>query len=327
MKFRVYITNIFPDAAVEMLNPIALIKQWKGETVLPYNVLKDKVRDVDGLLCLRADKIDAGIMEAAANLKVISTSAVGFDNIDISQATRRGIPVGYTPGVLSETTADLAFALLMAAARRIAESDRYVRNGNWGSAWQPLLMYGQDIHHATLGIVGLGRIGTAMARRARGFQMRILYSNPHRHEDIEKELGVEYVSLPDLLSSSDFISIHVPLNDATRDMIGRAEMALMKPTAILINTARGQIVDQRALYEALKSGKIKGAGLDVFNKEPIPPDDPLLKLENIVFTPHIGSATKTTRDRMAVLAVENLIAGLEGNRLPHCVNPEVYKPS
>ena len=258
------------------------------------------------------------------NLKVISNFAVGYDNIDISEATRRGIPVGYTPGVLSETTADLAFALLMAAARRVAEADRYVRNGRWTVARQPFLMYGQDIHHATLGIVGMGQIGAEVARRGKGFQMRILYNNRHRREDLEKELGAEYVSLPVLLSSSDFVSLHAPLNESTRRLIGRDELALMKPTAILINTARGQIIDQQALYEALKSGKIRGAGLDVVEIEPIPPDDPILKLDNVVFSPHVGSATKATRDRMAKLAAENLIAGLEGQRLPYCVNPEVF---
>ena len=324
MKYKVYITSLFPDVVAEMLDPIALIKQWKEESVLSYETLKHEIGDIEGLLCLRVDKIDAGIIKSAPQLKVISNFAVGYDNIDISEATRRGIPVGYTPGVLSETTADLAFALLMAAARRVAEADRYVRNGRWTVARQPFLMYGQDIHHATLGIVGMGQIGAEVARRGKGFQMRILYNNRHRREDLEKELGAEYVSLPVLLSSSDFVSLHTPLNESTHRLIGRNELALMKPTAILINTARGQIIDQQALYEALKSGKIRGAGLDVIEIEPIPPDDPILKLDNVVFSPHVGSATKATRDRMAKLAAENLIAGLAGQRLPYCVNPEVF---
>ena len=304
---------------------IALIKEWKENFALPYEVLKKEVSDIDGLFCLTADRVDAAVIQAAPKLKVISNDAVGFNNIDVAEATRRGIPVGNTPGVLSDTTADLAFALLMAAARRIAESDRYVRKGLWKVAFQPGLMFGHDIHHATLGIVGLGRIGVEMARRAKGFNMRILYSNRSRRPDIEAELGVEYITLASLLSQSDFVSLHVSLNENTRHLIGRTELALMKSNAILINTARGQVVDQNALYEALKAGQIAGAGLDVMETEPIPADDPLLTLENVVFTPHIGSATKATRNRMAMLAAENLIAGLQGRRLPHCINPEVYK--
>ncbi len=323
-KPRIYITNIIPDSGLQLLARVADIRQWQKSYALPYETIKVEVKNADGLLCLLADKVDAALIDAAPRLKVISNFAVGFDNIDVAQATRRGIPVGNTPGVLSETTADLAFALLMAAARRIAESDRFVRAGRWQVAWQPLLMRGQDIHHAVLGIVGLGRIGAERARRARGFQMRVLYSNRHRREELEKELGVECASLPDLLSKSDFVSLHVPLNDGTRCLIGPKELALMKPTAILINTARGAVVDQKALYAALVSKQIGGAGLDVAEVEPIPADGPLLQLENVVFTPHIGSASKATRDRMAVMAAENLIAGLEGRRLPNCVNPEVY---
>lgn len=324
MKYRVYITSLFPDVVTEMLDQIASIKQWKNSAALTHDMLKADINNIDGILCLRIDKIDAEIIKAAAHLKVISTFAAGYDNIDIAEATRRGIPVGYTPGVLSETTADLAFALLMAAARRVAEADRYVREGCWTVARKPFLMYGQDIHHATLGIVGMGQIGAEVARRGKGFQMKILYNNRHRREDLEQELGAKYVPLPVLLSSSDFVSLHTPLNDSTHRMIGQDEFALMKPTAILINTARGQMVDQKALYEALKSGKIRGAALDVAEIEPIPPDDPILKLDNVVFSPHVGSATKATRDRMAKLAVENLIAGLNRQRVPYCVNPEVY---
>jgi glyoxylate reductase len=325
MKPKIYLTSLFPEIAIETLDTAAIIKQWKSDDVLTHDTLKREIQDADALLCLRVDKIDAAIIDAAPHLKVISNFAVGYDNIDIAQATRRGIPVGYTPGVLTETTADLAFALMMAAARRVAEADRYVRNGQWTVSRQPFLMYGQDIHHATLGIVGMGQIGAAMARRGKGFQMKIIYHNRHRREDLEKELGAEYVSLQVLLSSSDFVSIHAPLNNSTRGIIGQTELALMKPTAILVNTARGQIVDQAALYEALKSGIIKAAALDVVEKEPIPSDDPLLKLDNVVFSPHVGSATKATRDHMAKLAVENLLAGLEGRPLPNCVNPELYK--
>jgi glyoxylate reductase len=324
MKYKVYLTSLFPDIVTEMLGPITAIKQWKDSAVLTHDTLKEEIKDVDGLLCLRTDKIDAEIIKTAARLKVISIFAAGYDNIDNARATLQRIPVGYTPGVLSETTADLAFALLMAAARRVVEADGYVRNGHWTVARKPFLMYGQDIHHATLGIVGMGQIGAEVARRGRGFQMKILYNNRHRREDLEKELDAEYVSLPVLLSSSDFISLHTPLNESTLRLIGRRELALMKPTAILINTARGQVVDQQALFEALKEGHIRGAALDVVEVEPIPPGDPILKLDNIVLSPHVGSASKATRDRMARLAVENLIAGLNGQRLPHCVNPAVY---
>jgi glyoxylate reductase len=323
--FKVYLTSLYPETAVERIAKVAVIKQWKESTTVPYGVLKEEIKDVDGLFCFAADKVDVGIIQAAHKLKVISNDAVGFNNIDIAEATRCGIAVGNTPGVLTESTADLTFALLMAAARRVAESDRYVRSGQWQSLFQPGQMFGWDIHEATLGIVGLGRIGIAVARRARGFNMRVLYSNRTRRPEIEAELGLQYVSLGSLLARSDFISLHVALNEDTRHMIGRAELASMKPNAILINAARGAVVDQKALYDALKEGQIAGAGLDVLEIEPIPLVDPLLTLENVVLTPHIGSATTVTRTRMALLAAENLIAGLEGRRLPHCVNPEVYR--
>jgi glyoxylate reductase len=323
--FKVYLTSLYPEAAVERLAKVAVIKQWKEPTTVPYAVLKEQVKDVDGLFSFAADRVDAGIIQAAPKLRVISNDAVGFNNIDVAEATRRGIAVGNTPGVLTESTADLTFALLMAAARRIAESDRYIRSGQWKSLFQPGQMFGWDVYGATLGIVGLGRIGIAVARRAKGFNMRILYSNRTRRPDIESELGLEYVPLKSLLSQSDFVSLHVALNDNTRNMIGQPELTLMKRSAILINAARGPVIDQKALYDALKEGRIAGAALDVLVTEPIPLDDPLLTLENVVLTPHIGSATTVTRTRMALLAADNLIAGLEGRRLPHCVNPEVYR--
>jgi len=227
--------------------------------------------------------------------------------------------------VLSETTADFAFALLMAAAMRVVEADKYTRNGLWQVPWEPMLLLGQDVHHSTLGIVGLGRIGIEVARRAKGFQMHVLYHDKTRREDVEKELGAEYVStLPELLSRSDFISLHVPLTEETRGMIGSAEFSVMKPTAILVNTARGQVVDQKALYQALKSGEIAYAAIDVAEVEPIPMDDPLLTLENIIITPHKASASKATRTKMSIMAAANLIAGLRGEKLPNCVNPEVF---
>lgn len=326
MKPVVYITRkIFPEA-IDIISKVAEIKVWESESAVPYQTLLKQVKDIDGLLCMLSDKVDASVLDAAPRLKVVSNYAVGYDNVNVAQATKRGIAVGNTPGVLSETTADLAFALLMAAARRIAEADKYTRNGLWQVTANPRLLIGRDVHHSTLGIVGLGRIGAEVARRGKGFQMRVLYHNRNRREDVERELGVEYVAtLAELLSQSDFISLHVPLTEDTRRIIGAAELAMMKPTAILVNTSRGQVVDQKALYQALKSGQIAAAAIDVFEVEPVAADDPLLTLDNIVFTPHIGSASTATRTKMAVMAAENLVAGLQGKMLPNCVNPEVYK--
>ena len=248
--------------------------------------------------------------------------AVGHDNIDVAAATRRDIRVGYTPGVLTETTADLVFALLMAAGRRIVEADNYTREGQWRS-WGPMILLGQDIHHSTLGIIGLGRIGLEVAKRARGFDMRVLYySRRRKTSEEENRLGLEYVDqMPELLSRSDFISLHVPLTKETHHLIGAPEFAVMKPTTIFINASRGSVVDQRALYEALRSGKFASAAIDVTETEPIAMDDPLLTLNNIIITPHIGSASVQTRTRMALMAADNLLAGLRGDPLPHCVNP------
>jgi glyoxylate reductase len=324
MSYQVYATRKILPAALEMLNQVAHVRQWTGDSILPHDELANAIRDVDGLYCSLADTIDAEIIDAAPRLKVISNQAVGYNNIDIAYATLKGIPVGNTPGVLSGTTADLAFALLMAAARKIAQSDRYIRTGQWKVAWQPGLMLGQDVHNSVLGIIGMGRIGQEMAKRGKGFNMRILYCGHHRLEKIENELGAQYVSLLQLLTESDFVSLHVPLNESTRRLVGKTELDLMKPTAILINTSRGEVIDQSALYAALRSGHIAGAGLDVFEKEPLPLQDGLLALENVVLTPHIGSASMVTRTRMAVVAAENLIAGITGKQLPFCVNPAVY---
>jgi glyoxylate reductase len=249
--------------------------------------------------------------------------AVGYDNIDVPAATTRGILVGNTPGVLTETTADLAFSLLMAAARRVVEADRYTRSGKW-KTWSPQVLLGQDIHGATLGIVGLGRIGSEVAQRARGFGMKILYHKTSRlNEADERKLGALYVpDLKALLAAADFVTLHVPLTPSTLHLIGEDEFAAMKPTAVLVNTSRGPVVDQRALYQALKSGRIFAAGLDVTEEEPIPLDDPLLTLENVIVLPHIGSASVETRKKMALMAAENLLAGLRGALPPYAVNPE-----
>ena len=321
-KPKVYITRRIAQEALDMIAPVTEMEMWPQETPPPYDVLLEKVQDVEGLLALLTDKIDAGLMEAAPRLKVISNLAVGYDNIDIPEATRRGIVVGNTPGVLTETTADFAFALLMAAARRVVEADGFTRKGLW-KTWGPMVMLGQDIHHATLGIVGLGRIGVEIAKRAKGFHMEVLYYDPIRRSEVEKELGVEYISeLLTLLSRSDFISLHLPLCPETHHLIGAAEFAAMKSTAILVNTSRGPIVDQKALYQALKSRQIFAAAIDVTEIEPISPEDPLLTLDNVIIAPHIASASFTTRTSMATMAAANLIAGLHGQIPPNCVNPE-----
>jgi len=319
---RVFVTReIFPEA-LEKIAAEADIEVWPGELPPPYETLVAKCRDAAGVLCMLSDRVDGALINACPDLRVISTMAVGYDNIDIAAATARGIRVGNTPGVLTETTADLIWALLMAAARRIAEADGYVRGGHW-QTWGPMTLLGQDVHGATLGIIGLGRIGLEVAKRARGFGMKILYySRTRKTLQQEKSLGLEYVDkMTDLLARSDFVSLHVPLTPATQGLIGAAEFAVMKKTAVFVNASRGAVVDQAALYEALKSGTIFSAGLDVTVVEPIPADDPLLTLPNLVIAPHIGSASFPTRRTMALMAADNLLAGLRGETPPHCVNP------
>ena len=323
-KPKVFVTRVIAQEALDKIAQATEMEVWPDELPPPYEVLLEKARDIDGLLTLLSDKIDAVLMDEAPKLKVISNMAVGYDNIDIDEAIKRRIVVGNTPGVLTETTADLAFALLMAAARRVAEADNYSRQGRWKS-WGPMVLLGRDIHHATLGIVGLGRIGAEVAKRAKGFNMKVLYYNRTRRSEEESQLGVEYVpEITRLLTDADFISLHVPLTPETHQLIGTAEFAMMKRTAVLINTSRGSVVDQKALYEALKSRQIFAAAMDVSEVEPIPPDDPLLTLDNIVITPHIGSASVTTRTNMAHMAAENLLAGLSGQVPPNCVNPEAF---
>ncbi|WP_026735450.1 2-hydroxyacid dehydrogenase [Fischerella sp. PCC 9605] len=320
---RVFVTRRLPTE-LQRLQEIANVEVWMGREPPPYEVLLAKVREIDGLLCLLTDKIDRQLIEIGTSLKVISQMAVGYDNIDVPAATARQIPVGHTPGVLTDATADLTWALLMAAARRVVEGDRFTRAGEWRT-WEPDLLLGPNVTSATLGIVGFGRIGQAIARRAKGFNMRILYTSRHRCDpELEQSLGVEFVKFESLLQESDFVTIHTPLSDDTYHLFGEPQFALMKPSAILINTARGAIVDSDALYQALSSGEIAGAAIDVTEPEPIPIDSPLLTLDNLIITPHIGSASRQTREKMANMAIDNLIAGLKGERLPYCVNPEVY---
>ena len=330
---RVFLTRPIAEPAMRRLAAIARVDLWDDEMPPPPAELRARARQADGVLSMVTDRFDAAMIRALPRLRAISNLAVGVDNIDLAAATRAGIAIGHTPGILTETTADLAFALLMAAARRIAEGDRYVRGGRWRT-WGPKVMLGRDIHGATLGIIGWGAIGQAMARRAAGFGMRVLYlpgrrvTRGARGTRQRASAGADVAtpepkSLQRLLAESDFVSLHVPLTAATRHMIGAAELAMMKRTAILINTARGAIVDQQALAGALRAGRIAGAGLDVTDPEPIGADDPLLKAPNVVITPHIGSASHATRLRMAELAVDNLIDVFQGRRPRHCANPTV----
>jgi glyoxylate reductase len=323
---RVFVARIIPDAGLQPVVEGTHADVWPDELPPPRHELLRRVAGIDGLLSLLTDRVDDELLDAAGpQLKVVSNFAVGFDNIDVPACTARGIPVGNTPGVLTETTADLAFALLMAAARRLAEGYDYVRDGQW-KTWGPMLLLGQDVHGATLGIVGFGRIGREMARRAAGFSMRVLYYDVHpASAEDEAVLNARRVEMDELLSESDFISLHTNLTDETRQLINAAALRRMKPTAILVNTSRGPVVDHEALHAALREGQIAGAALDVTDPEPLPSDHPLVGLANCLVVPHIASASVVTRGKMASMAADNLLAGLRAERLPNCVNPEVYE--
>lgn len=323
---KIYLTRRLPDRALTLLQKENIEFGFNPKDEPPSEAsLKHEIANVDGLICLLTEKITPGIIEAGKKLRVVANIAVGFDNIDVRKATEKGIYVTNTPGVLTETTADLAWSLLMATARRISEADRYVRAGKWKIQWNLMFMAGQDVYGKTLGILGLGRIGQAVARRSKGFNMRILYYDEKRTPELESELGVEYADMETVLRESDFITVHVPLTETTRNLIGEKQLNLMKKTAILVNTSRGPVVDEYALYKALKEERIAGAGLDVFKIEPIEMSNPLLTLDNIVLLPHIGSASVETRTKMAVVAVENAIATLKGKVPPNLVNPEVLQ--
>jgi glyoxylate reductase len=322
-KPTVFVARLIPPSGAQLVNDFCAVDQWTGELPPTRAELIERVRGKDGLLCLLTDRIDGEVLDAAGpQLKVVSNHAVGFDNIDVPAATARKIPVGNTPGILTDATADFAFALLMSAARRVVEGDRFVREGKW-KTWGPMLLLGPQVTGATLGIVGYGRIGQALAQRAAGFKMRVLYYDPSPVKP-SADLPGEAVDLETLLRESDFVSLHVPLTPETRHLIKPDTLARMKSSAILINTARGPVVDQAALYEALRDRHIAGAALDVTDPEPLPRDSPLLQLDNLVIAPHIASASRETREMMAWMAAQNLIAGLKGERLPNCVNPEVY---
>ena len=326
MKPKVLMSSIVQAPAAELVGEVCDIEYYKGDAPSTAEEIISRIGDKDGLLCLVRDRIDRDVMEAGANLKVISTASVGFEHIDVEEATRRGIYVGYTPGVLTDATADLAFSLLLSAARRIAEADRYVRAGRWKVAWSPMAFLGASVWGMTLGIIGLGRIGRAVAKRARGFDMRILYSDPVRFPAGEEgELGVEFRALENLLAESDFVSIHAPSNQETFHFMNESRLAMMKPGAILVNTSRGPLVDEAALARALRDGRIGGAALDVFEQEPIAEENPLLGLDNVTLVPHIGSATQDSRRKMAETAAVNLVNVLRGARPRSWLNPDAEK--
>lgn len=324
-KPKVFVSRVIPEEGLARVREATDATIWPGELPPPRDELLRAVEGAEGLLALLTDRVDDELLDRAGpQLKVVSNFAVGFDNIDVAACTRRGIPVGNTPGVLTETTADLAWALLMAAARRLPEADRYVRDGKW-KTWGPMLLMGPDVHGATLGIVGFGRIGQAVARRAKGFGMRIVYHDLHRSsKQVEAEFDATFMTLEGVLSESDFVSLHTVLSPETKGLINAERLGWMKPTAILVNTARGPVVDSMALVDALRNGTIAAAALDVTDPEPLPADHPLIGLDNCLVVPHIASASRATRGKMASMAAANILAGLRGERLPTPVNPEVY---
>jgi glyoxylate reductase len=309
---RCFVTRELPGSALDRLREEHEVELWPESSSPPRAELLAGAAGAEGLLALLTDPVDAELISASPELRVISNYAVGVDNVDVDVATARGIPVGHTPEVLTDSTADLAVALMLAIARRIGEGERIVRAGEWGT-WGPEWMLGRDLHGARVAIVGGGRIGTTVARRLQGFECEIAM------------VGRDPAELARALESADFVSLHTPLTGATRGLIAGPELRAMKPTAYLVNTARGPIVDTAALELALREGWIAGAALDVTDPEPLPADHPLLAAPNLLVIPHLGSATHATREAMAELAVDNLLAGLAGERLPRCVNPEVYQ--
>jgi glyoxylate reductase len=322
MSPAVYLTHSLPGEGVRSLADHCDLRVWRGDGPLPAAVLRRELADCRGLICLLTDRVDRELLAAAPQLEFVSSMSVGVDHVDVAALTARGIALGHTPGVLVETTADTAFALLLAAARRIPEADRYVRDGRWtaDNPWSPDFFVGKDVSGATLGLLGLGAIGRAVARRGLAFGMQVLaWNRSPRQVD-----GVATTELEDLLARADFISVHLALAPETRGLLDARRIALIKRDAVLVNTARGGIVDEDALALALREGRLCAAGIDVFEQEPVAPDHPLLALPNVVVAPHIGSATRRTRARMADLAVDNALAALSGRAMPHCVNPEVY---
>jgi len=325
-KPRVFVARHIPEAGLRPILDALDARVWEQPGPPPRDELLAAIAGCDGVLTMLTDRVDDEFLDVAGRqLRVVSQMAVGYDNIDVEACSRRGIPVGNTPGVLTDTTADLTFALILAAARRLPEGERFVHSGEW-TTWSPTAQLGVDVHGSTLGIIGFGRIGQAVARRALGFGMSVLYASPERAaRAVETALNATWLPFDEVLAKSDIVSLHVDLNDTTRGLIDADALRLMKPGAILVNTTRGPVVDSGALYEALRDGVIRAAALDVTDPEPIPSDDPLLTLENCLIVPHIGSATEATRGRMASMAAANLLAGVRGLPLPNVVNPEVYE--
>ena len=323
-RAKVFVTRRRVPDAIAFLEDRFDVEVWEENTPPPRSVVLQKVTECHGMLTEADDVIDEEVLEAATTLKVVANRAVGTDNFDIPAATKSGIALTNTPGVLQESCADFTFALILAAARRVVYGDRRIHAGEW-RVFDQVPYLGLDVHHKTLGIVGLGQIGTAVARRARGFEMQVLYHSRTRKPDAEERYGVEWTEdLDDLLARSDFVSVHVPLGPATRHIIGKRQLEQMKPEAILVNTSRGPMVDATALYEAVAGGQIAGAALDVMDPEPIPLDDPLLSLPNVVLTPHISSASAATFREMGMLAAKNIVAALTGEPMPSCINPEAH---
>ena len=317
----VVVTRRLPGDGFDRLAAAADLWVWPERGPMPGAVLREQAATAAGLLCTGVDPVDAALLDAAPSLRVISSYSVGLDNVDLAECTRRGIPVGHTPDVLTETTADIAFGLLLASARRFKEGIDLVRRGEW-AYWYPHMLLGEDVHSSTIGIVGLGRIGSAVARRAAGFGMRIIYHGPRRRPEVEARVGAAFrATLPALLAESDHVVLTVPLTPETHHLIGASALAAMKPTATLVNASRGPVVDPDALADALRSGRIAAAALDVTEPEPLPADHPLVGLPNCTIIPHLGSASRATRSAMTDLAVANLLAGLGGEPMPACANP------
>ena len=317
MGYAVFISRPIPEIALSLLEPDCDIDMWNDAGTPPP--LEERIARVAGLLSYGHEPITDDLMAKASDLRVISVVGVGYDHVDIAAAARRGIAVGHTPGTLDDTVADLTFGLILAVARNLTAGHEFVRRGLWKN-FNPNFMWGTDVHHATLGIIGMGSIGSAIAERAEAFQMRVLYHNRRPRPECGEKYNVRYAELDALLAESDFVVIQTPLTDQTHHLIGERELSIMKKTAYLINSARGPVVDSRALVKALQTRLIAGAALDVFDPEPPRPDDPLLAMENVVLCPHLGSATVQTRTRMAVMAAENLLAGLKNHPIPHQVN-------
>ncbi len=321
---EVVVTRRIPQNGLDILRRECKVQVWPERTPPGRDQLRDMVSSADGVIALLTDEFDGPLMDKAQQLKVISNYAVGYDNIDVAAATDRGIAVTNTPGVLTETTADMTMALLLAAARRVVEGDRAVRCGDWLS-WEPTYMLGRDLHHSRVGIIGMGRIGQAVARRVLGFSAEVVYTDTEPLEEIQRQMPVEYLSLEELLDSCDFVCIHVPLTEDTRHLLAAEQLQQMKKGSVLVNTSRGGVIEETALVQALREGPLAAAGLDVFDEEPLPTSHPLVRLDNVVLAPHLGSATVRTREAMARLAAENAAAVLRADQPRHIVNPEVLR--